>query len=336
MKGEIQSPHDKFFRSVMSDGKVARSFLEEYLPEEIKNIIDFNTLYIEKDSFVEKKLKDHRSDLLYSVQIKGKQAYLYLLFEHKSRPEKYIGLQLLKYMVEIWKLTIKQRKTTEGHLPVIIPIVIYHGRGRWEIDVKLKGFFEVENDILERYIPNFEYILKDLSGLRDEDIKGEVILRISLLAMKYIYKEEMRKKLPMIFGLLKELSGKQNGLEYLETLLRYIVSATDKVSIKDLEETLKDIPEGGKAMPTIAEQWLKQGIEKGKREGIQEGIREGIQEGIREGLLEGIELGLKLKLGTEGLKIYPKVARVEDIHKLRAIKSSIETASSVKDIEALL
>ena len=146
----------------------------------------------------------------------------------------------------------------------------------------------------------------------------------------------MRKKLPMIFGLLKELSGKQNGLEYLETLLRYIVSATDKVSIKDLEETLRDIPEGGKAMPTIAEQWLKQGIEKGKREGIQEGIREGIQEGIREGLLEGIELGLKLKLGTEGLKIYPKVARVEDIHKLRAIKSSIETASSVKDIEDLL
>ena len=181
---------------------------------------------------------------------------------------------------------------------------------------------------MDRYIPNFEYILKDLSGLRDEDIRGEVILRLSLLAMKYIYKEEMREKLPLIFGLLKELKDKQNGLEYLETLLRYIVSATDKVSIEDLEETLRDIPEGGKAMPTIAEQWLKQGIEKGKKEGL--------QKGIREGLLEGIELGLKLKFGTEGLKIYPKVARVEDIHKLRAIKSAIETAASVKDIEDLL
>jgi len=328
MKGEIQSPHDKFFRSVMSDIKVARSFLKEYLPKEIKNLIDFNTLYIEKDSFVEKKLKDNRSDLLYSAQIKGRQGYLYLLFEHKSQPEKYIGLQLLKYMIEIWKLIIKQRKTIDGYLPVIIPIVIYHGKGKWNIDVKLKGLYRVENDVLDRYIPNFEYILNDLSGLRDEEIKGEVILRISLLAMKYIYREEMRKKLPKIFGLLKELSNKRSGLEYLETLLRYIVSGTDKVSINDLEETLKDIPEGGKAMPTIAEQWLQQGIEKG--------LQKGIKKGIREGLLEGIELGLKLKFGTEGLKIYPEVAKVDDIHKLRAIKSAIETAASVKGIEDLL
>jgi len=85
-------------------------------------------------------------------------------------------------------------------------------------------------------------------------------------------------------------------------------------------------------MPTIAEQWLQQGIEKG----LQKGIKKGIKKGIREGLLEGIESALKLKFGTEGLKIYPEVAKVDDIHKLRAIKSAIETAASVKGIEDLL
>ena len=122
----------------------------------------------------------------------------------------------------------------------------------------------------------------------------------------------------------------------MESLLRYIVSGSDKVSIEELEDRLREIPEGGRIMPTIAEQWLKKGSEQGKKEGLKEGIQQGLKEGIREGLLEGIELGLKLKFGTEGLRIYPKVAKVKDIHTLRAIKGAIETASSITDVEKLL
>ncbi len=333
MKGEIHNPHDNFFKSVMSDSKLAKSFLKEYLPSHLTNLIDLDTLRIEKDSFVEKRLRTHRSDLLYSTRIKGQPAYLYLLFEHKSQPERYISLQLLKYMIGIWNLAIKQGKAEGGYLPVVVPIVIYHGRKVWDISVRLGELFLGRVKGLEKYIPDFEYVVKDLSGMRDEEIRGEVILRASLLAMKYIYREEMGEKLEEIFRLVRELmekeaEGRGRGLDYLESLLRYIVSGSDKVSIEELEDRLREIPEGGRIMPTIAEQWLKKGSEQGKKEKL--------KEGIREGLLEGIELGLKLKFGTEGLRIYPKVAKVKDIHTLRAIKGAIETASSITDIEKIL
>jgi len=39
--------------------------------------------------------------------------------------------------------------------------------------------------------------------------------------------------------------------------------------------------------------------------------------------LETIELGLKLKFGTKGMAIYPKILKVDNVEKLKAIKESI-------------
>jgi uncharacterized membrane protein len=37
------------------------------------------------------------------------------------------------------------------------------------------------------YLPEYRYLLTDLSHLRDEDIKGEIILRLGLGVLKYIF-----------------------------------------------------------------------------------------------------------------------------------------------------
>ena len=50
---KISSPHDKLFREVWSDLRVARDFLSNYLPQKVLEIIDLDTLEIRKDSFIE-------------------------------------------------------------------------------------------------------------------------------------------------------------------------------------------------------------------------------------------------------------------------------------------
>ena len=107
----------------MSDKENAISFLQNYLPDELLRLINLDSLQIEKDSFVSDKLQESFSDLLYQVQIAGTPGYIYLLFEHKSYPEKMIALQLLEYMVACWRLKARQKHP----LPVIIPLVVYHG-----------------------------------------------------------------------------------------------------------------------------------------------------------------------------------------------------------------
>ena len=62
----------------------------------------------------------------------------------------------------------------------------------------------------------------DLSEYSDEEIKGAVVLRVVFLLLKHIFSSDLPEKFPGILGLLKDLLNKRNGLEYLETVLRYV------------------------------------------------------------------------------------------------------------------
>jgi predicted transposase YdaD len=53
--------------------------------------------------------------------------WVYLLFEHKSTPDKKIHKKLFRYIIEIWALHEKQQDETFNRLPVVIPIIVYNG-----------------------------------------------------------------------------------------------------------------------------------------------------------------------------------------------------------------
>ncbi len=106
---KIPNPHDKFFREVSSKPDNARSLLQNSLPANILALMDLEILEICKDSFIEKDLRDYFSNMLYKVNLSGSPAYVYILFEHKSYYDKYVHLQLLEYMVKIWRLFLKQQ-----------------------------------------------------------------------------------------------------------------------------------------------------------------------------------------------------------------------------------
>ncbi|MCP4682856.1 MAG: Rpn family recombination-promoting nuclease/putative transposase [Desulfobacterales bacterium] len=125
---EISSPHDRFFKETLSRQEAARDFLIHYLPEELVPLLDVDSLEIQKDSFVDKELREHFSDILYKVDlIDAGSTYVYILFEHKSFPEPMIALHLLRYMVKIWE---QELKGGERSFPPIIPVVVYHGKAK--------------------------------------------------------------------------------------------------------------------------------------------------------------------------------------------------------------
>jgi len=68
--------------------------------------------------------------MLYSVRLAGgKFAYVYLLFEHESIPARFVVLQLLRCMLEIWELHRKQNKGAKT-LPLVLPVIVCHGKTR--------------------------------------------------------------------------------------------------------------------------------------------------------------------------------------------------------------
>jgi len=55
---KIQNPHDKYFKETFGKSDVAKDFIKNYLPQEIRDIVNINTLEPQKDSFVNEELQE--------------------------------------------------------------------------------------------------------------------------------------------------------------------------------------------------------------------------------------------------------------------------------------
>lgn len=180
---ESKQPHDRLFKTVFSKRKVMLDYIRQFLPKKIWKEFDLRTLKLSSTSGVDKKLKEHVSDLVYTcLWNKTEHVRICLLLEHKSYPEKYPRIQLLRYMLNIWEKDLEDNKVPKP----IIPIVFYHGKQKW----KSKAFsasFGKAGKVFEQFIPQFDYHLTDLSEFSDDFILNlkRGFLVNSLLLMKH-------------------------------------------------------------------------------------------------------------------------------------------------------
>jgi hypothetical protein len=145
--------------------------------------------------------------------------------------------------------------------------VIYHGKARWRIAHSFSRLIDAP-EALRPYLPEFTYLLTDLSHLSDEEIKGEVILRMGLWILKYIFRGELPKQLPELMALLPDLIRRSGGLEFLEIMLRYLSTAAPQLEEDDLRRAVvQALPEGERIMASIAEKWVQQGLQQGLEQG---------------------------------------------------------------------
>ena len=126
MSQEPPFMHDKLFKLSMQNHSIAKDFFRGHLPESIQSRCNWPTLKLCKETFVNKDYHAHAADVLYSVNIDGRQSYLYLLSEHQSKPDRLMPLRLWGYLCQIWQLSAKDKK--QKKLPLIYPLVFYHGK----------------------------------------------------------------------------------------------------------------------------------------------------------------------------------------------------------------
>lgn len=176
-------------------------------------------------------------------------------------------------MFEIWNRELNKEKVNE--LPLIIPLVIYHGSQKWKVPKTLGELMVGYNKLpanVQKYIPNYEYMLYDLSTFHNEDIKGDIRVKVSLSTLKHIQINNIEQLLLLIQKntmQLLEFDDETITIEYLETYIRYILSTRDDVSIEMISERLSD--EGRERLMTVAEQLINKGREEGLKEGLKEG-----------------------------------------------------------------
>jgi len=334
----VINPHDKAIKTVFNDLANARSLLYHRLPDKVLKLVDLNTLEISKDSFIEKELAEYYSDLLYKVKLTdGSQGFIYVLFEHKSYYDRFVHLQLLEYMVKIWRLYIKQQGEKPYYLPIVIPLLVCHAKKEWPDDtVRLASLLSGPVEDLTEYIPDFGLELYDLHRFSDDEIKGTIISRVILLLLKHIRDPDLQQKLPGILALLKTLMEKETGLQWLEVVIRYLTSVRDEedLSAKKIVEMAEQAisKETGEYVMTLLEKLQKEGEERG----LVKGEKRGIVKGKQEGLKEAIEMGITLKFPGDIESVMAEVNKIDDPETLKEITKTIYTANDISEILALL
>jgi predicted transposase/invertase (TIGR01784 family) len=123
------SPHDHFIKGI-AKYKEALCDLPLLLPKSIVNQLSVETVNLGPGSYIDEQLSSSYSDLLLSCKFAGKPGFLYLLFEHQSKPERNMSWRVTDYSVQIVK---NWRKKNPGKklFPAVVPVVLYQSRRPW-------------------------------------------------------------------------------------------------------------------------------------------------------------------------------------------------------------
>lgn len=259
---QLRHPHDVYVKSLFGRIVVARSFFRCYLPPELVAELDLRSLTLDKETFVSEKLREYFSDLVYRVQHKdGGAAFLYLLLEHKSTPERWTPLQLLGYQHEIWE---RAKATCSNQLPLIVPVVLYHGERHWNVPLSFHELVAGADAMpWSKYVPSFSYHLCDLSRWLNEQLTGSPELRGGLLLLKNIFEQDMRAALKLIAEILGSNANRQNLLP----MAVYLSATRDKADVEEFaQQVARYAPKlKGEVMETYAETLLKRGEQRGEQ-----------------------------------------------------------------------
>lgn len=255
----MPNPHDRFVKEALTRLETAQDLARNYLPAEVVARLDLDSMELVKDSWVDAELREHFADVLYQLNWRdpgiGTSAFLYLLFEHKSQPEKNIAVQLLQYMAQQWQAHLKSESLP---LPFILPLVLYHGESEWRVPHTFESLFGEIPPELQVYVPHFSYELLDISLHSDREIVGGTLVRATLSLLHSIYAPDLAARLPEI---LKALATRDaDAIELVKTFLRYVTEASplDQAEVAlavnaSLQAKVSDL------MPTLAEKWVEQG-----------------------------------------------------------------------------
>jgi predicted transposase/invertase (TIGR01784 family) len=223
-KQNIPNVHDKFFKDSFSRLEVAQSFIEELFPQELKEKLNLKDLKRISESFIDDELEEYFSDIIYQTNLSDQETLVTLLFEHKSYTVPFPHIQLLQYILNIWKQEIKDGKKV---LSLVIPIVIHHGNTTWEYK-SMNSYFVDLPQVLHKFIPDFDYLLFSLNDIQDDRLASikNVILSFSAMLLKHSHDEndEFLKLTPFWLEKLKELDAQQQ-LDFIKSAFVYIQNA---------------------------------------------------------------------------------------------------------------
>ena len=181
--------------------------------------------------------QNREADIVY----KYKDRNIFFLIEHQTKIDYSMPYRILEYEMAIMRsaVEIKKLKTKEHKLPLVVPIVLYTGKQKWNSKQYIE---ESQEKLYDVKIKVGNYNLVDINDYTKEELlKSKTITAKIMLLEKSKSTEETIKMLEEIIPNIKE--------EYKELLKRVIsMLLEEKIGKEKAEELINKINGGEEKM----------------------------------------------------------------------------------------
>ena len=263
MFNKIPQPHDAFFKQGLSHPGVSTDFLKAHLKDKAIQMIDWKVSpSMANTNFVDVELRQFYSDLVFQCKLRDKRdAYVYLLVEHQTAPDKLMSFRVLLY---ICLLMNEHLKKGNDKLPVVLNLLLYSGKkSPYPYSLDLYDCFEDPDLAREWMFKPLDII--DLSTLSEEILSQHGQADMLEILLKYGQEPSIIAQLKQNPALLKKLMERVYGKSGVSYILG--VEKTKNAS-EVLEEIKKLVPDKKDDIMSAANQLVEQGVQQGKKEGI--------------------------------------------------------------------
>ena len=310
MPKKLHTPHDAFFKLVLSNIEIAKDFFRANLPKTVLDEVDLTTLAIYNGSFVDKELNQSHVDILYTVNFNGEQGYLFLHAEQQSTPEKWMAFRMTRYA-----FSIMQQHLQQGHdtLPLVYGVIVYTGKAPYPYSTDIFDLF-AQKDLAKKILYQ-PFQLISVNECSKKTIQSQ---RLARIVLRLLGCKDAPEIIPTLVELEKaglfQLAESMGLFDFLLGMVEYIVDQLEtKQEANEVVDLLSHaIPSKRDKIMTIAERLKQQGHRAGLEKGLYRGRQEGRQEGIEEGKYE-IEVSVvshmaKMGLADEDIQKYTNIS----------------------------
>jgi hypothetical protein len=298
--------------------------LREIVGERWVDRIDFDSGERVGNSLVSPELQKRESDVIWKFRRKdgGEPVYVYILLEFQSRPDPSMPVRLMNYESLFYlNLMASQPAADWRRLPLVIPVVLYNGRGPWNVATDLGSLIGELDPSAEIYRPQLRYRLVSEAAYPREDLAAlnSPVADLFLIEKSRDWQEvrssfdPLPERIPPV-----EASLRQAFL----TWLREVVAPRFGLSEDQIPETLT--LEDFRTM-------LAENIDRWNRELREEGRQEGLQEGLQKGEAQILLRLLSLKFGPLDSETEGRV-RSADSDRLLQWSGRVLTAGRLEDV----
>lgn len=316
--------HDKAFRRLMKEDGAAEALLRERLPRGLVRRFAGPPEQL-SESFIDEKLDGQVADVVFRVPLRGgTHAFVYCLVEHKRTEDRFVLVQVLRYLTALYDQLSRTKGLTS--LPAVVPLLVFNGERRWRGPRRFSELIDAP-PATKRLTIDFEVVVIDLGAESIDHVAKHPTLRGGLLGLKAAAtrKEELPSVLtPMFQSLAHEPST-------LALFVRYLTDVAGRNTLPLIQQASEQQEVGKeKVMQTISEFLQAKGYRKGARH-----LAARTKAARGQGVEEGLRVSLARVLTKRFKRVPPTVQQRLDAADAPTLTRWLDAALDAKSLKAV-